>query len=147
MPQRQTPEGKTRLTETERSSAAQRILIIDDEPLFREFVFQALSTSGYDVDTLESAVEALRVLGRSQYDLVLVDIRMPIMTGIEFFQGLEELDPDLQSQVIFMTGDVATPSTQQFLDKANRPVLTKPFDLTVLRQVVAEGLRLGPSTL
>ena len=120
--------------------SGRRVLVIDDEPLIRDFLFEALTASGYRVTTLESAEEALEELGRSEYDLLLVDIRMPMMTGIEFFRRLGEQDPDLQSRVIFITGDVASTDTQQFLDAAGRPVLTKPFDLNHLRSVVSENL-------
>ena len=140
MPRHQSPQRKSRSTETVGDPTGRRILVIDDEPLIRDFLFEALTASGYSVTTLESAEEALMELGRSQYDLLLVDIRMPMMTGMEFFRRLGEQDPDLQSRVIFITGDVASTSTQQFLDGASRPVLAKPFDLDHLRSVVSENL-------
>ena len=145
MPHHQSPQREARSTETAGNPVDRRILVIDDEPLIREILFASLSTCGYSVNTLDSAEEALKELGRSSYDLVLVDIRMPMMTGMEFFRRLGEQDPDLQSRVIFVTGDVATTSTQRFLELANRPVLTKPFDLYILRLVVSEGLRTAPS--
>lgn len=140
MPHHQSPQRESRSTENAGDSAGPKILVIDDEPLIRVFLFEALTPCGYAVNTLNSAQEALEELRRSKYDLLLVDIRMPIMTGMEFFRRLGEQDPDLQSRVIFITGDVASTSTQEFLDLANRPVLTKPFDLDHLRSVVSEML-------
>ena len=141
MPHHQSPERDATSADAAGESDGRRILVVEDEPLIREILFEALTTCGYRVKTLGSAVEALEELGRSEYDLLLVDVRMPKMTGMEFFRRLGEDYPDMQSRVIFITGDVAAPSTQQFLDSANRPVLTKPFDLNLLRSVVAEGLR------
>lgn len=122
-----------------RSSAS--ILIIDDEETVRNLLSVSLSSLGYSVLALEGGREALEQRNLASFDLLLVDVKMPNMNGIEFMQTLTTRAPEVADRVVFITGDTINPATQEFLEMTGRPVLTKPFDLKTLRSKVAETLR------
>ena len=78
---------------------------------------------------------------KQQYGLYLLDIKMPVMTGKELYQWLEEKHPQLISRVIFTSGSVVTGDTQRFLEQTGRPSLPKPFTAAELRTIIRETLR------
>ena len=117
-----------------------RILVIDDEEGARGLLKEALGGVGYDVEVVESGHEALELLDGATYDLLLVDVKMPGMSGREFVQTLSEKVPGLASRVVFVTGDTTSISTQRFLEAGGQPVVFKPFDLEALKTLVAEEL-------
>jgi len=89
--------------------------------------------------------QALDHPGISEFSLVLLDLRLPGMDGMEFFRILVRRHPALGSRVIFMTGDTAGEHTERFLEHAGRPVLAKPFGLDTLRTFAEAKLASGPS--
>ena len=72
------------------SQATGRVLVVDDHQQARESVAFALRQAGHQVDCLASAVEALRVLVRETYDVIITDLLMPGMTGLEFIRQLDD---------------------------------------------------------
>lgn len=120
------------------------ILVIDDEPLVRELLVTVLNEAGYDTHDTPDAREALGMVERADYDLLVVDINMPGMDGKAFFQALALLAPDMASRTVFVTGDVGNPTTRDFLLKAGRPVIAKPFDISALEKLVAHELAQHP---
>ena len=70
------------------------------------------------------------------YDLCLTDIRTPEMNGIELYQHLESEFPEAVNKVIFTTGDVRNSNIEEFLERTNRPYLSKPFTPDELRAIV-----------
>jgi CheY-like chemotaxis protein len=76
-------------------------------------------------------------------DLVLCDLRMPVMTGEAFYTALESTRPELRRRVVFVTGDVVAPETARFLATAGRPVVEKPFTIAEISQIVTEVLASG----
>ena len=117
-----------------------RILFVDDDESIQELVSAALTLAGYEVDVEGRPEQALEQLGSSDYDLSLVDLRMPGMDGENFFRILCERHPEVASHVVFMTGDTASDDTRRFLASAQRPVLIKPFTLDRLEEIVASEL-------
>jgi len=84
-----------------------RILVVDDEPHICRALDRLLTHEGHKVDTAGNAERALRRLYRTHYDLILLDIRMPGMSGIELYEQIREIFPTLQHKVICVTGDVS----------------------------------------
>ncbi len=112
-----------------------RILLAEDEDAMRSYLARALENAGYDVVAVACGTEALPYLAEQHFDLLLSDIVMPEMDGIELAQRCAELSPD--TKVIFITGFAAVTL------KANREtpqarVLSKPFHL---RDLVMEVQR------
>ncbi len=115
-----------------------RILLVDDEPDIRRSVSKFLTRIGWEVDLADSGEEGLRLLGGASYDVLLCDLRMPGMSGHEFYRQLEASASPAIEKLIFMTGDVLSPEASRFLTAAARPVLSKPFALKDLMEVLAQ---------
>ncbi|MCH7745320.1 MAG: response regulator [Chloroflexi bacterium] len=123
------------------TSESTRILVIDDEQVVRDLLVTVLSSAGYNVDGMQDARKALKALESEHYDLMLVDIQMPGMNGMEFFQTLALRESASASKVIFITGSAGEPEVANFLERSGRPVLSKPFDLVMLEDLVENELR------
>ena len=118
-----------------------RILVVEDEPAITAFCRRVLTSEGFEVDIAVQGKVAQDMLGEKEYDLCLIDIRLPAMTGKELYQWLKEKHPKLVNGVIFTTGDVMGGDTQVFLEQAFRPFLPKPFTPDDLKAIVREALR------
>ncbi|NOY25487.1 MAG: PAS domain S-box protein [Oligoflexia bacterium] len=119
------------------------ILIVDDEPMIARLAKRILGAQ-HRIETLESAQEALdRIQSGTRYDLVLCDLMMPSMTGMELYQRVLEYDPTMARRMVFMTGGAFTPQARSFLAEHGRPQVDKPFDPSALRALVAGILSKG----
>ena len=125
--------------------AVRRILVVDDEESIRHLLFEALTRRNYAVETSASVLSALERLRHGTYDLILLDVRMPEIDGRELFATLSREDPEAAARVVFMTGDIANTEVQRFLAGSRRPLLTKPFGITDLYDMVATQLDAGAS--
>lgn len=115
-----------------------RILLVDDEPDIRRSISKFLTRTGWQVDLADSGEEGLRLLEEGEYEVVLCDLRMPGMSGHEFYRHLQAAEAPAVQRLIFMTGDVLSPEASRFLAEAQRPVLSKPFALRDLMEVLAQ---------
>ena len=116
------------------------IMVIDDEPNICRVLDRLLSREGYYVETTSDAKLALEKLNNTNYDLILLDIKMPGMNGIEFYKRIKQINPSLQQKVVCITGDVISTQNKAFLDKARIPCITKPFTVDDLIHQVKSGL-------
>ena len=124
----------------ERDESA-HILVIDDEEPVLTLITEILQLDGHRVTPAYNGAEAIALLNVGDYDLILSDVRMPAVGGPTFFEILQTTRPDLLPKVVFVTGDTMSASTQEFLQRAARPVLSKPFDPERLRTMVRDNLR------
>jgi DNA-binding response OmpR family regulator len=122
------------------AGGAKRILVVEDEPAISQVCRRILTRDGFEVDTAINGEVAQEMLGERDYTLVILDIRMPVMNGKEFYQLLKSQYPQLVDRVIFATGDLISVATKNFLEKSGRPVLTKPFTPDELKAIVGETL-------
>jgi CheY-like chemotaxis protein len=122
------------------SSSGKTILVVEDEPVIAKVCSRTLSTEGFQVDVAVNGKAALDILDQKEYDLCLVDIRTPSMSGIELYEHLEKEHPEMANRVIFSTGDVLSGNTKAFLERTNRPYLPKPFTPDELRAIVKTAL-------
>jgi PAS domain S-box-containing protein len=110
-----------------------RVLVLDDEPPIVESIARLLARE-FEVATEVDAVAALeRLRADNRYDVVLCDLMMPGVTGMDFFQRLQEEIPTLAGRVVFLTGGAFTPAAKSFLECSLRPVVEKPFEADTLR--------------
>jgi len=94
---------------------------------------------GYDVVEAASGDEARKILEADQaFDLVLCDMMMPAMSGVELHEWLSATHPDLAKQVVFITGGAFTPMAREYLTKVNNLRLEEPFDLDNFKKMVSE---------
>ena len=103
-----------------------RILLAEDEEAMRTYLTRALEKAGYAVDSVDCGTAALPLLEKAEYDLLLSDIVMPEMDGIELAQLCNEISPD--TKVMFITGFAAV-SLKACTDQPQAKVLSKPFHL------------------
>jgi two-component system cell cycle response regulator CpdR len=109
-----------------------RILLAEDETSMREYLRRALQRVGYEVDSVGCGTEAIPLLESDHYDLLLTDIVMPEMDGIELAQKASAMDPDIR--VMFITGFAAV-ALQSGRAAPEAKMLSKPFHL---KDLVAE---------
>jgi CheY-like chemotaxis protein len=117
-----------------------RVLILDDEPCISELLGAMLGMLGYLPTKCFAPTEALELLEREEFEVILTDFRMPQMNGDEFFKKVVAKFPELAPRIVFLTGDALTDDTQFFLKKNSSRHLSKPFDLSAVQQVIAEIL-------
>jgi len=115
---------------------AKRILVVDDEKNLASTLRDALGADGHAVETAENGQVALAKLRDQSFDVILSDIKMPVLDGIGFYREIQSRDPGLCLRFIFMTGDVVSPETNEFLKTTAVRSLIKPFPLDDLRRVV-----------
>jgi PAS domain S-box-containing protein len=116
--------------------ARPRVLVIDDEVIIGRLVQRILRDA--EVISLTSAREALALLRSSErFDLVLCDVMMPDMTGIDLYDELRRTSPELLRRMFFMTGGAFTARSQDFLDSLGSARLDKPLDASMLRALLA----------
>ena len=128
-------------TMTEPPAATQtrgRILIVDDELVVRDSLGKWFTSEGYAAQPVSGAREALEVIQRAEYDIALIDIKMPGMDGMELQARLKEADPDLT--VIIMTGYASVDTAVQALKVGAYDYITKPVDPDELSHLVSNAL-------
>ena len=103
-----------------------RILLAEDDTSMREYLQRALQRVGYDVEAVGCGTEAMPLLEREQFDLLLTDIVMPEMDGIELAQKASAIDPAIR--VMFITGFAAV-ALQGGRTAPGAKLLSKPFHL------------------
>ena len=124
-----------------------RILLVDDEP----FVINAMTRllcAEHDVQGATSAREALALLDAGEtFDLVLCDLMMSEMSGIEFHAELARRDPAAAARIVFMTAGAFTPRARSFLQGTSNRCVEKPLDLETIDELVGEQLGGGDADL
>jgi len=114
-----------------------QLLIVDDELHVRESLSHWFAEDGYDVVTADSGKQALALLGRRSFDIVITDIRMPGMDGLELQHRILEVDPDLA--IIVITAYASVPTAVQALKEGAYDYLAKPFDPEEMTRVVEKA--------
>ncbi|MGM0558397.1 MAG: ATP-binding protein [Myxococcota bacterium] len=123
---------------TARFDGEMRVLIIDDEARLCRSLRRTIEQRGaHRVGTVLSAAEALAKLDKGeQYDVIFCDILMPEMSGIDFYEALDERHPRVLEHLVFMTGGAFTDRTREFAEVVPNRVLSKPFDLDELGEIL-----------
>jgi len=116
------------------------ILVVDDEPAVAALLAEGLSRDGYKVDTAANGAIALTKLAAHNYDLIISDSGMPVLSGPELYRELERREPHLARRFVFVTGDVLNSSTRAFVAQTGALQLEKPFTLESVKRVVRRAL-------
>ena len=117
------------------------ILVVDDEASVRVALQRYLAARGHDVETTASGQDALGLLRAGEYDAVIVDMRMPDLSGEQLFEQLRSADREHAERVIFTTGDLVSEQMRRFLDGSGRPCVPKPFEFSSFDQVLPAARR------
>ena len=115
-----------------------KIFVVDDERIVRESLFHWFEDEGYEVDTAEDGEKALKMFEKGKFDLVLLDMRMPGMSGLELLVKIKEIDP--VCIVILITAFASVPSAIQALKEGAYDYVTKPVDPDELNHLVKNAL-------
>ncbi|OGV99249.1 MAG: hypothetical protein A3D97_03055 [Nitrospinae bacterium RIFCSPHIGHO2_12_FULL_39_42] len=114
----------------EKRKMKRTILVIDDDPAILGFMLNILTlVRGYEVKTARNGIEALKMIDSSQYDLIISDINMPVMDGIEFYRKLVNKSPSMKERIIFVTGNMK-PNTEKFMQETGARWFSKPLNIT-----------------
>ncbi len=114
------------------------ILVVDDEEIMRSFLHDVLSGEGYQVEVAPTGEEAVERFKEKEYDLVITDIKMPGIDGMEVLQEAKRLHP--MTEVVVMTGYASLESAVESMKKGAADYITKPFNIDQIRIVVAKTL-------
>jgi len=118
-----------------------RILVVEDEPSISRVCSRTLTEEGFEVDIAVNGSIAEGLIEEKKYDLLVIDIRTPVMNGKQLYQSINDKHPDLTDRVIFTTGDLLGGNTKNFLEQSGRLFLPKPFAPDDLRTAVKEAMR------
>jgi two-component system NtrC family sensor kinase len=114
-----------------------RVLVIDDEPALASMIRRVLDKQ-CDVEVANDAREGLaRLAEGADYDVILCDLMMPDMTGMDLFAEIARRRPGIERKFVFMTGGAFTPRATEFLAQIKNRRLEKPFETAVLKAIVA----------
>jgi len=116
-----------------------RILVVDDEESIREFLEIMLRKEGYEVTTAEDGQKALDVIKKKTFDLVISDLQMPNMTGLELLKNVRDQYPDLLFMMITAFG--TTETAVEAMKLGAYDYITKPFKIDEVRIVIGNALR------
>lgn len=116
-----------------------RILVVDDEPDVRELVEMLLDAPGREIDGADGGRAAMERLAGRRYDLVVCDLRMPEVDGVQIHRAIQQ-QPAPRPALLFMSGFTNAAEFVPFLREAGVTVVAKPFDVPLLRAAVARLL-------
>ncbi|MGD2135998.1 MAG: response regulator [Gemmatimonadales bacterium] len=116
------------------------VLVVDDDLGIRRVLSRTLEHHGLAVRTAASGEEAFEVLSSTSIDLVLMDLRMPRMSGRTLYHMIRSQWPELADRVIVASGDPEAPEHREWIALYGLPVLTKPFDVADLLATISGRL-------
>ncbi|PYP21896.1 MAG: hypothetical protein DMD53_04900 [Gemmatimonadetes bacterium] len=118
-----------------------QILVVDDEASVRVSLQRYLAGRGHEVETTSSGREALGRLREGRFDAVIVDMRMPDVSGEELYRELQTNDPQHADRIIFTTGQLVDEQVRTFLASTGRPCVPKPFEFAAFDQALPAARR------
>jgi len=119
-------------------SSERRLLVVDDSPEILRAIRRGLRS--FDLTTAESGRQALDACREGQFDLILCDLMMPDLTGMDVYRELKAHQPGLESRMVFMTGGAFTDGSRDFLDTVPNRIIEKPFAHHELEATLAATL-------
>jgi CheY-like chemotaxis protein len=118
-----------------------RIVVVDDDALVRRAVQRSLA-SEHDVTAVSSALEVLeRIASGERFDVIVCDLMMPSMTGMDLHAELSKIAPELADRMVFLTGGAFTARARDFLDRVPNLRLEKPFKAVSFRALLRDHIR------
>lgn len=115
-----------------------KVLVVDDQEEIRDLLRQSLEPDGYQVIVAEGGKKALSICRQENPDIVLLDIKMPDLNGIETLRQLREIDPHGELQIIMLTGYGDIDTARQAMELGAYDYLTKPFILNFIKSLLEE---------
>jgi two-component system NtrC family sensor kinase len=117
-----------------------RILVVEDEPIIAGLLTDMLMGDGHIVDTVNTGRAALERLAHQAYDLIVSDLRMPVLDGRGLYREIEVRYPEMLKRIVFVTGSALESGNEGFLAKSGVPWLAKPFSIDQLHRLTQKVL-------
>jgi CheY-like chemotaxis protein len=117
-----------------------KALVVEDEPALATAVAEALGDAGFQVERAGDGEEGLTRLTQGTFDLIVCDLKMPRIDGMQFYRAIAAATPALARRVIFVTGAVAGTDAERFLEETGCRWLAKPFRLGDLLRAARDAL-------
>ena len=118
-----------------------RILVVDDEPMVAQALSLVLSRE-FAVTTTTQPAQALEwIVSGESFDVILCDVMMPEMNGVELRARIDAVDPDQAARIVFVTGGVLLPHVRALLESVPNAWIEKPIDIDGLRELVRRRVR------
>jgi two-component system response regulator PilR (NtrC family) len=116
-----------------------RILVVDDEPGIREFLQIMLEREGYEVSSAENGTDAISRFKKKKFDVVIADIKMPKVSGLEVLSSVKEISPE--TKVIMITAHASFESAVEAMNQGAYDYITKPFNVDEIKVTVSNALQ------
>ena len=129
---RRTPASTPARPFRRKGDKSARVLVVDDEQIFLRAIETLLVAEGHSVATAGGAEEAMRAIESVEHDLILLDLMMPGVSGIELFHRIGVDRPELARRIVVMTGGTSSEEVRRFVSSTKSPVLRKPFPIAKL---------------
>jgi signal transduction histidine kinase/CheY-like chemotaxis protein len=135
------PPVETAAVRQEPAQPRTRVLVVDDEQSIRELLRAILEPMGHKVEDVADGRSAIERVKANRYGVILLDVRMPDMSGLEVFKRLKEIAGSIATRVVFMSGDMMAEETRALLEQTGAPALAKPFESAQLLQALEKVLK------
>ena len=113
------------------------VLLLEDDPQFKDIMHEFLSSHGYKVACVQNGVEGVHKVLANDFEVILCDMMMPTLPGDMFFRAVERMRPHLCNRFIFMTGHRGNTKVNDFIRTVNGTILSKPFHVDDLLEMIA----------
>jgi CheY-like chemotaxis protein len=142
MPALITPDEPTASSLRDGEPTNRHVLVVEDEEVLRWLLQEVVQSHfGCSVDTAADGTEGLALAARGGYDLIISDIRMPGINGLELYQRLREVQPVLAKRFLLVSGYAGDKQIEEEIRRWNIPLVTKPFTMTDLAGACIPFLR------
>jgi len=132
------------MVEQPRSASPPRILAVEDEPTIRRYYERFGAAYGYEIILAPTGTAALEILEAGHdFDVILLDVRLPGVSGRALWKMMEINRPELCSRVLMVTADLMSESTTQLIEESGCAFLEKPFATEELRESILKILRIS----
>jgi len=111
-----------------------KVLVVDDEERFRNTLAKLLTAQGMQADVAGGGAEALEILRRDPHDIVLLDVKMPGMSGQDTLPEIKKIDPDIE--VIILTGHASVDIAAEMMARGGSDYLLKPYPMDELLGII-----------
>ena len=123
------------------SAGPHRILVVDDEDFMRDLLREMLTLEGYEVTTANDGEDAVPLLEREGFDLVVTDLMMPRLNGIDVLRAAKRVDP--RYPVVIITGYPSVETVVKLIRLGAADYISKPFNIDVIKATVAKLLEMN----
>ena len=118
-----------------------KLLFLEDEPIIGRILKRTFEEEAFKMDIATNGLMAKeKIESKKDYDLLILDIRTPVISGSQLYEYFEREHAELLNKVIFATGDTLSDTTREFLERVKRPFLMKPYTPAQIKNLVIQTI-------